>query len=439
MRYALKSWAAVLCCCGALSCSVNTTAGSKYAKTQQVSALSGGTVAVTSADDPALAGLKLLIPPGALAQDTLITVAEGNSLVLPDGALAVGPVADLGPTDATFSRQVTVVMPFALATGQSTDGLAIQGTDSAGNSVHVSNADLTIDAVAHTVSFTVGHLHRFAPLFASPNQQCPNGERFCGCCGNGACQPAGTVCPAIACPSTCAADAGSPTGGGGGSGGGRSCCPAGESWCGCGASGQCIPAGSVCPLACPADASPSPSVTPPSPTCCGAGEYLCGCGGIGQCIPFNQACPLTCPVCGPNLVPSPCGCIAPGAVCQCDPTRPSTVPCQCNPSTATPNSANCVVDAGNPCPDATQHMTACGCLPAGAICGGSADAGSANACSSTQRRCCDGRCVGLNEVCTTLCLNDGGVTSVDGGTCGPSTVHCPNTAACVPAGMPCPQ
>ncbi len=434
MRNELKTCAAVLWCLGALSCSVNTTPGTKYAKTQQVSALTGGTVAVTAADDPALAGLKLLIPPGALAQDTVITVAEGNSLVLPDGALAVGPVADLGPTDATFSRQVTIVMPFTLAAGQATDGLAIQGTDAEGNSVHVSNADLTIDATAHTVAFTVGHLHRFAPLFASPTAQCPNGEHFCGCCGNGACQPAGTVCPAIACPATCAHDGGT----GGGSGGGRSCCPAGESWCGCGNNGQCLPAGTVCPLACPVqDPPPATNVPPASPTCCGAGEYLCGCGGIGQCIPFNQACPLSCPTCAPNTVPSPCGCLPPGAVCQCgDPTRPSTVPCQCDPSTATPNSAHCTVDAGNPCPDPTLHLTACGCLPPGAICG-TPDAGNGGGCATTEHRCCDGQCVGPNQVCPSICLNDGGVTAVDGGTCGPGTAHCPNSTLCLPAGVPC--
>jgi hypothetical protein len=176
--------------------------------------------------------------------------------------------------------------------------------------------------------------------------------------------------------------------------------------------------------------------------CCGPGTYLCGCGGVGKCIPDNEACPLTCPVCDPTLIDSPCGCIPPGAVCQCDPNLPSTVACQCDPTATSNGSTVCEVDAGNPCPVATDVLTACGCLPPGAICAPPPDGGTS--CLSTQpggQVCCDGTCVGPNQVCPNICFKDGGTGSVDGGVCPVGEVLCPASSAtapkCVPAGVAC--
>src|SRR5581483_8147680 len=108
MNVRLSAVAAVVSCC-LFSCNVQQPVGSKYAKTQNVSALQGGTVTVTGQDDNYLAGTALQIPPRSLNQDTLITVAEADlGMTLPDGATAAGPVAELGPSDATFVHPVTV-------------------------------------------------------------------------------------------------------------------------------------------------------------------------------------------------------------------------------------------------------------------------------------------------------------------------------------------
>ncbi|MFT3839404.1 MAG: hypothetical protein QM723_20645 [Myxococcaceae bacterium] len=441
MRRSLNLFAAVICC-GALSCTVNTNTGSKYAKTQEINASNGGTLTVSQSDDASLAGLKIQVPPNALSKNTTLTVAEGNGFTLADGAAAVGPIADLGPVDATFVHPITITLPFALAGNQDPKFLAVQGIDASGTHITVSGKDLLIDPINHVVAFTAVHLHRFAAVIInSGGTVCPQGEVFCGCCDNGTCQPAGSACPLIACPAFCEKDGGS-----GGGGGGGSCCPAGESWCGCGNSGKCLPDGEACPLACPQSNDPTAgnggTANGPAPTCCGPGTYLCGCGGVGECIADDKACPLKCPICDPTLIDSPCGCIPPGAVCECDPNKPSTVACQCDPS-ATNAGGVCEVDAGNPCPSATDVLTPCGCLPPGAICAPPPSDGGLN-CANAQigsKECCDGTCVGPNQACPNICFKDGGTSTVDGGVCPIGTVACPASSAngpkCVPQGKSC--
>lgn len=443
------SVAAVLALCCAAACDSNQTVGSRYAKSALVRAAPGGAVTVTAEDDATLAGASVQIPPGALAADTTITIAEANPLTLPEGASACGPAVEFGPGDAGFSHPVTIVLPFRLAAGQGADGLAVQAIDGTGAVVRVWGPDLLIDADAGTVAFTASHLLRCGPVWGRPDAGvCPPGRALCGSCGNGLCLPVGFPCP-LASP-FCRGDGGVPTTGGGdggahggGDGGstgggadggsGGSCCPAGERFCGCGSIGTCLPAGKVCPLACP---TPLESA---GPVCCGPGTYLCGCGGRGVCIPTTVACSLLCPVCDPTTIPTPCGCLPPGASCGCDATQPSTIPCQCNPRTPLPTPAPapvCAVDGGNPCPDPTHHLTPCGCLPPGALCV-KPDAGTLCP-AATDRPCCDGQCVGPGEVCPLYCLRDGGVSPVpgDGGVCPSGTARCPD-GTCRSPGMSC--
>jgi hypothetical protein len=421
----------ILCC--AAACSTKETVGSKYAKTQLVEALQGGTVTVTNSDDPALAGTVVKIPPGALAADTTITVAEASELRLPADGTAMGPAIDFGPNTVAFSHPITVIIPCPFLAGHDPSGLAIQGLDTDGTTtIRVSNGDLTVDATAKTVAFTASRFFRVGCIWGPPSGGvCPQGQTLCGCCGNGVCLADGTPCP-VKCSSVCVSDGGTATVDAGQPG--KSCCPAGEEFCGCGNLGKCIPAGQVCPLMCPT--TPPPSA---GPICCAPGTYLCGCGGHGVCIPTNTACPLTCPVCDPATIPTPCGCLPPGAACGCDPSQPSTVPCQCKPTPGGPsvpiNGPICVVDAGSPCADPTEHLTPCGCLPPGGICK-SPDAGS-TCPSPTERPCCNGTCVPAGAVCPAICLSDGGTQWVDAGVCPPGTAHCPN-GTCRPSGGVCP-
>lgn len=440
------------------ACDSSQNVGSRYAKTALVAATTGGTVTVTAADDPTLAGASVQIAPGALAADTVVTVAEGAALPLPDGASACGPVVEFGPGDAGFAHPVTIVLPFQLGAGQGPDGLAVHAVDGTGTTVRVWGPDLVVNLDAGTVAFTASHLWRCGPVWGRPDAGvCPAGHSLCGGCGSGRCLPPGSPCP-VAAP-YCHRDGGVPSGGDGGAhggggdggtaGGGRdggtggSCCPAGESFCGCGSLGTCLPAGTVCPLACP---TPVDTTTP---TCCGPGTYLCGCGGHGVCIPTTVACPLLCPVCQPGTIPTPCGCLPPGSTCGCDGATPSTVPCQCSPVSTVPATGPvCRVDAGTPCADPTEHLTPCGCLPAGELCV-KPDAGTT--CPAPfERQCCDGLCVGPGQACPAICPRDGGVTGPpagdggvviirpgDGGVCPSGTTPCSDGTCRLP-GIACP-
>jgi hypothetical protein len=68
----------------------------------------GGTLEVTTGE---LAGLKLVIPPGALSSDTVITLHSGRA-VFEAGFEAVGPSGRFSPQDLQFDPPATLTMPF---------------------------------------------------------------------------------------------------------------------------------------------------------------------------------------------------------------------------------------------------------------------------------------------------------------------------------------
>ena len=152
--------------CVLAACNTQVTVGSRYAKSQRVLALTGGSVTVTMADDPALAGTSVQIPPNALSRDTTITIAEAAPLPLPTGATALGPAAELGPSDATFAQPITIVLPCRPSNGQGAGGLSVEGLDSAGATIRVSGSDITVDAAAGTVAFNTSRLVTFGCTFS---------------------------------------------------------------------------------------------------------------------------------------------------------------------------------------------------------------------------------------------------------------------------------
>ena len=167
MRRSTKAVRIIVFCCAAAACNTQVTVGSRYLKSQLVRASTGGSVMVTSADAPTFAGTAVQIPPNALSKDTVITIAEASPLALPTGATAVGPVAELGPADATFTQPITIALPCRLSSGQGAPGLTIQGRDPDGTIIRVSGANLTIDAGGGVVTFTASRLITFGCVFSS--------------------------------------------------------------------------------------------------------------------------------------------------------------------------------------------------------------------------------------------------------------------------------
>ena len=103
--------AVVVSCIGA--CGPTKTVGSRYVASRLVNAANGDSIAVSAADSPELAGTVLKIPPGALADNTQITLELGEGNLTRTGTRAAGPVAIFGPSGTKFSKPVELTLPFA--------------------------------------------------------------------------------------------------------------------------------------------------------------------------------------------------------------------------------------------------------------------------------------------------------------------------------------
>ena len=378
-----------LCCATACYNPATEPVGSKYAIEQLVTAASGATLTVTPAEDSKLAGVSIVIPPGALAKDTTITIAEGAALSLATGSLSVGPVADFGPAGTTFGKPATIILPFQLPSGVAASTLSAVGVEADGTTRVFAGAELAVNAGATTMSFPISSFTRYGGVSGPP---CPAGDTVCtDCNGGGTCQTQGSACLAYTCP----ADDG---GVGGSDGGGGNGCPAGQEPCCC---GTCMAAGActiACPAVCPTDAG----------TGCPTGETECN----GSCVPSGQPCS----VCPPTEYDC-CG--------------------QCLPNTGGIACACPVADAGPACP---PGQVACdgSCIPSGVAC---------VACPSGQTNCC-GSCAALapNEGCGCTSSSDAGTGGIaDGGT---GCVTCPSgeywcgcgstSGNCIPDNQACP-
>ncbi|MBK7861598.1 MAG: hypothetical protein IPJ65_23880 [Archangiaceae bacterium] len=86
--------------------------GSKYVKTEKISASQGGSLTVAASDSPELAGAKLVIPPGALAADQEITLELGSAPITQGGDKAAGQVALWGPSGTRFAMPVEMTLPY---------------------------------------------------------------------------------------------------------------------------------------------------------------------------------------------------------------------------------------------------------------------------------------------------------------------------------------
>ncbi len=424
-----------LCCTWACG-NKQLNLASKYVKSQAITASQGGTVSVTSSDDPSLAGTSIQIPPKALSQDTTITLTVGNALTLVGGDQAAGPVVDFGPDGTTFQYPPTVTLPVSIPSGRSDSELIVVGVESDGTTLVVGREDLTYDANKKTASFAVAGFTRFGVLVGVP--PCPTGTALCGCGGGGRCLDGRVVCPDI-CPGTSGGSgtngtqgntgSNGTTGGSGSTGttgtsGGGSCCPAGEYFCGCGNVGQCIPADQACMLECPLETDP------PTPACCPSGEYFCGCNGQGSCVPDTQACVLNCPI---NTTGTTGG------------TNGGT-----NSTTGTTGQTGST--GTNGCPSGETQCCDGQCVPSGSACPQVCPEpdGGPMTCPTGETICCN-QCIPQGEACPALCPSTNGTTGTTGSNgstgatgssgstgCSAGETQCCD-GSCVPSGLACPQ
>lgn len=160
----IRRWSgvAVLAALAVISyaCGTEKTVGSRFVKSELISATRGGSIGVTQAEEPALAGTTLAVPPSALLVDSRLTLELGLTDL---SSTPRGPVAIWGPSGTTFSPEAKLTMPIVLQSADEASLLEIVVEEENGTRFVIPNEQLTIDTTAHLVTFSVKGFTRFQP------------------------------------------------------------------------------------------------------------------------------------------------------------------------------------------------------------------------------------------------------------------------------------
>lgn len=162
--------------------------------TQTVGA-SGAAITITAAGNPDIAGTTLVIPPNALAADTVITISKGPADETISGETAVGPSVRFAPDGLVFKVPATLILPYRSASVPAANGLAV-AVISGGARSELSGAALTVDKAAGTVSCDIAHFTDYQVVAAPGNVQHQDGGS--GCKADQDC-PGGSICVAGTC------------------------------------------------------------------------------------------------------------------------------------------------------------------------------------------------------------------------------------------------
>ena len=156
--------------------------GSRFLKSETISASAGGGFVVTEADSTEFAGVAIDVPAGALADETTITVAPSDDLAVEEDVQWVGPAMDFGPDGTEFSTPVTVTLRVDSDLGEDDPVVRVVSAD--GTSEWIEAADIMVNG-DDTWSFPVDHFTSFQPgrRFRNPNLP----ETSCSCAPSAVC------------------------------------------------------------------------------------------------------------------------------------------------------------------------------------------------------------------------------------------------------------
>lgn len=155
---------------------------SKYVRSETIGAAGGG-FSVTDRDAPDLAGVGIEVPPGALADEVMVTVEPADDLALDDEVEWVGPAVRFGPEGLAFS----IPAELRLRVDDSLDGFepTVRVVNGDGAARWVEAGEITMNGDG-TLSFPVEHFTRFQPgrratststrSGCTTDADCPRGE-----------------------------------------------------------------------------------------------------------------------------------------------------------------------------------------------------------------------------------------------------------------------
>jgi ZU5 domain-containing protein len=428
----------------------STDLGSLHLKSDAISA-NGGTIEIKSSESALAAGVKIVIPPGALDKNTVITIDlnDPNSSIVEDKGKGIGPVIQFGPDGTRFLKPATVTLPY---TGSPDPRkLRIYVKEANQPSTVIKAAHLQLDRAKKLVSFQIDGFTQFQCGTDPDRDPCATSD-----CG-----------PALGLPNWICEDGstGGPTG---------NCIRRDDGSCGWEVN--------WCPAACQAsDCGPAPALglicpdgTTASAVCTRLRDGQCGwdlhCGDCTTPTPGTAGSSsgsnggTTCS--DPNMCSTPPaggsggtgsggtgsgsagGGSGGGTVCDtdgncCDPTRDANCAPSCDPNsgqTCPPPPpppvchANCT-DSTRACPPGTECNPMTGdCTPNAQPCG-------ATTCGQGEY-CCNascGICAPLGGACTqqdcSACRSSD--PSVPPSACPPGTMCDPNTGGCIGGGEQC--
>jgi Stigma-specific protein, Stig1/ZU5 domain len=175
------------------ACGGSTASSSTEGSASESVGASGGSVSTAT-------GASLLFPPGALANDTTITIAATASAPVPAHATAVGEPYVFGPEGSQFDKPVTLTLPFTAASipaGKTSSDIAIY-TAPVGSTAFTRLATTLADATH--ASATTMHFSVFVPVVlddgvdagtasCTADSECARGES----CVTGTCTVAAIV------------------------------------------------------------------------------------------------------------------------------------------------------------------------------------------------------------------------------------------------------
>ena len=359
--------------------------------------------------------LQVVIPPGALSNDVMVTIAPTPS----PGAGSLGKVYEIGPTGTQFATPVTLTLDYSAVSLAGTDPSMLRvATFAAGSWQILSGA--SVDMQGRTVSGTTTHLSPYGITTAASGAMCATvaGGMSCGGFTGGvdASAPAGSSGPAPNGGVAAAFISDSAGGSVAASDGGASA-PNG------GAPSSCVP--TTCAEATNACAGyPGATMTGCTDgpngymaTCCfPSGGSIClaaaaGGGGCTQDCGVGGSCTTTCPpapTCATATTATACGSLSGATLQDCTDTGSGYTAACC----FAPRAPACTtVSSGRSCGAAPNGATNC---PAAPTC---ADANPCAGITGASMQSCTDSADGYTAVC---CLPVGVVPSNGGSSSGPA-------------------
>lgn len=425
---------AAACCLTA--CNPVSNLGSKFVKSERVTAANGAEILVAAGDSTALAGATLRVPAGALSADTTLTLELGETSLMGTARKGAGAVAVWGPAGTKFAKPVEMTLPYVLPAGETSANLFIQVKEEDGTLFVIDRSLITLDETKKLATFTIQGFTSFQPgtgQTCGSNGLCKSGEA----CVNGQCKPTGCqnatgfqcectanadcklgeLCANGICQACANANAqGTCTG---------QCtddkeCPQGN-LCISGKCGSCNATGTKCEQTCAKDSDclngqvcqagvcAACTTANCKPTCGDKGQACCGAGYFAACNGGDLSCNAAgiCDVCQPGTANCLNKCdpvsgvsCAPGQVClngACQACTNATCTVQCTSDASCGSGEVCVSGKCQACTATTCPPPPCG----------AADQVCCNTAGTTSPTCQSGlNCIG--GACRSFC---GGIAS----------------------------